>query len=499
MTRHAAARHLLLCAFLAATLAPAAAAAEGPGAWQAVVFNDPAVQEGRLALALVSDTAEALPDGSAPSGSPVPLLDVTAASAHIVQHRYTSQETALGTLPDDGSPPQRSELDLQDALIQLAGFQPGYEVHIASTGPDLAYHVETDGGELVSVAGPVYMRRGSLGTDLPGSSSGTQDAADFAVVERAGPLLVQQESAPRHRLTVTGDMVVEIEGLTLHARDADSDATLESGVWRTPMAGLPGGSEAAAYEQSHAFLRLVLVGATLELGGDGGAPYVTWAVPRFTGEFTGPVTLEPKGDGLRAAGGRDVVAAGSRLLLVPADDLVSVEVVPGGIGTRGTIADVPAPTSAALIGTGAVLALAIAIGIGVLRRVLRLPALADVETAIEEGEYRRAAKLAARILSRLPGSEEALLGRAIALSKAGRHQDVVSELTRHLALRPASDGTLHYVLGLSQLDSGRADEGQASLREAVRLTPALQPEVAPRLGKAFSAAQPTTREAHGYA
>jgi predicted Zn-dependent protease len=151
------------------------------------------------------------------------------------------------------------------------------------------------------------------------------------------------------------------------------------------------------------------------------------------------------------------------------------------------------------VGTGAVLALVAAIGVGVLRRVLRMPALADVEHAIEEGEYRRAAHMAGRILSRLPGSEEALLGRAIALSKHGDNQAVVAELSRHLAAKPASDGTLHYVLGLAQLEVGRKEEAQASLKEAVRLTPSLQAEVAPRLGKVFSSPVTTTKETHGYA
>jgi hypothetical protein len=478
------------------------ASAEGMALAEAAMFNDPASQEGQLSLVLVNDGGNPFATVEpAPGTTPTPLLDITAASAVVVDYQYSSRDTPQGRLTSDDV--KRHELNLQDAVVQLTKFQPGFQIHVYGLdGADLTYRAQTDGGVVRSIPDTVELSRGELGRDDTSTVPSGSDTPDFAYVERAGPMLIQDESAPRLRLTLMGDMVVEITGITVRAQDADDDATVESGAWREPLDPLPAGSEAAVFVQRNSFIRMVLQGAAVELGSDGGSPDMRWAIRETTSDFTGPVTLELASNQVRGANpdpDRTVIAAGSQLMLLPQADQVAVEVARSNLGTRGTLASVPAPASAALIGTGAILALAVAVGIGVLRRVLRLPALADVETAIEEGEYRKAARLAARILSRLPGSEEALLGRAIALSKAGRPGDVVTELTQHLALRPASDGTLHYVLGLAQLDVGQAKEGQASLREAVRRTPALQAEVAPRLGKAFSIPPISPKETHGYA
>jgi hypothetical protein len=490
---------LLACALLAAMAQPVAA--DGVYTAASADFNDPAVQDGALAMLLIVDEVDSpftAVEGT-PGTTPTPSLEIAAASAQVVSYEYKTRETPAGTLRDlpTDPEPQRDQLDLESALIQMAGFQRGFQVHVYGLAGDLDYHLETDGGVIQAIEGVVEMRRGDINRDDPERPQSGVDSPDFAVVERPGPLLIQVKSLPHLRLTVSGDMVVEVMGIHVRAQGGDTDATLESGAWREPVEPLPGGTEAALFEERQVFVRMVLHGATVELGNDGGAPHITWASREITSSFSGPVTLGPGIAGPQAE--RVVLDAGSRLRLVPVGDQLAIEVAPANLGTHGMLASVPAPTSAALIGAGAVLALGIAVGIGVLRRLLRLPALADVETAIEEGEYRKAARLAARILTRLPGSEEALLGRAIALSKGGRSQDVVAELTSHLALRPASDGTLHYVLGLAQLETGQAAEAQASLREAVRLTPSLQAEVAPRLGKAFSVAQTTTRETYDYA
>ncbi|HJQ92678.1 MAG TPA: hypothetical protein VJ874_00160, partial [Candidatus Thermoplasmatota archaeon] len=342
-------------------------------------------------------------------------------------------------------------------------------------------------------------------------ADGNQTPRTFSLVERPGPWVNHGSTAPKVSLTLQGTFTVEMLGVTLTVEDTEGNVTvLESGTWRSPVdPNAPPQASGSAYKVTTRFVRMQLTDAVLEFATDGGAPDLMWAASTASIDFAGraavlgaygKVDSEKTGE-IDLRNERHVLPEASRVVLTPLPEstlLLDVDETPFSPHVA-TLADVPAPASAALIGTGAVLALAIAIGIGVLRRVLRLPALADVETAIEEGEYRKAAKLAARILSRLPGSEEALLGRAIALSKVGRHQDVVTELTRHLALRPASDGTLHYVLGLAQIDAGRTPEGHASLREAVRLTPSLQAEVAPRLGKAFSVAQPTTKETNGYA
>jgi tetratricopeptide (TPR) repeat protein len=220
------------------------------------------------------------------------------------------------------------------------------------------------------------------------------------------------------------------------------------------------------------------------------------------------LTLQPSGPvdltgatGQLTRGGRTVslddaeatLDAGNTFTLAPSGERLDIKVRPAPVQTRGFLAEVPAPASAALVGAGAAAALLAAVAIGLLRNVLRRPELADVERAIEEGSFRKAAYLAARILARRPGDESVLLGRAIALTKSGRPEQAVREVDAHLRGAPASDGSLHYVLGLAQLDLGRDAEGRAALREAVRLTPSLHTDVAPRLGSVAS------KETHGYA
>lgn len=488
-------------------VAPTAAADEGSLRASEFSFNDPASQLGKLAMAMVIE-APRLDDAQGGAGA-IPRLEAHAAALEARSYQSASFGTAAG--PNQVDPPAKETLPLTDARLDLASFQPGFQLHVYSLEGPLSYRTETDGATLASLApvsmGPGWLGKGSgPGDGVPAGSN--PDSADFARVDHPGPLVVQDQSAPRFRLLVEGTMVLELHGLTLDATAADGSATLASGTWREPVdPALPPATTAAAYQERSTFLRLFLKDGSLEFATDGGSPRIALAALDVQGDHSGPVTLEEASgsverDGRKLVldGSRHVVAAGSRLQVAPESSALAIDVDEAPLGpSGGTLASVAAPASAALMGTGAVLALAIAVGIGLLRRVLRMPALADVETAIEEGDYRKAARLASRILARLPGSEEAALGRAIALSKSGRHQEVVSELTGHLARRPASDGTLHYVLGLAQLESGRETEGMASLHEAVRLTPALQAEVAPRLGKAFSVHASTTRDVHGYA
>ena len=506
MTRTA--RSLVLGALLALLAAAPAAADEGGLVAGALQYDASSRQTGLLGMFFAND-AKLDEGGQQVTTGARPWIDLQAAAIEAVQ--YEERETLVTAaglptvpVPETGESSQVPS-SFGAARGHLTRFQPGFEVHIYSLGETaLPYEAETQGGR-IGASENASMSPGIFGEDsIPANSP--RDST-FATLVRPGPWIIGYELSPATSVVLQGDFVVELFGITLQVDSDQGPQVLESGQWSSPAAGTPPAQGVAA-DTVRRFVRLRLTDATLEFATDSGSPTIAWAVHDFVGTFDGPVAMTDARGPVRTKAGdidlrheRYVAPAGSLLQVVPdSSEALAVQVEEAPLSPKGgTLASVPAPASAALIGAGAILALGIAIGIGVLRRVLRLPALADVETAIEEGAYGKAARLAGRILARLPGSEEALLGRAIALSKAGQPQAVVAEVTRHLASRPASDGTLHYVLGLAQLETGQASEGQASLREAVRLTPSLQAEVAPRLGKAFSVAPTTTRETHGYA
>lgn len=471
---------------------PAATAANAHVLTSVIAYDAPASQQGDLAMFFLLQLAPK---------TGLPWMDLSAARVEAVQwqQEYDQADADGIRQPVPGDPPTPTPHDLTDAHLVLQSFQGTFEVHVFSPQGVLPYKLESNGGQITSDT--PRMGEAAYGPTAAGAAmtDGRADGSRFSLIERAGDWVVHTSGAPRVGLHVDGDFVVEMSGLTL-ADPADPSTTLESGKWTSPIAGTPPQTQGAAYHVRQVFLRLTVTGGALDVGTEAGSPDLYWAASDVSSVHSGAVTLKDavwNGDG--AVQTRAVVPANSVLAIRPQGTQLAVGVSDAPAGPQGAVAQVAGPASAALVGTGAVLALAAAVGVGVLRRVLRLPALADVEGAIEAGEYRKAARLARRILARLPGSEEALLGRAIALSKDGRPDVVVDELTRRLAERPASDGALHYVLGLAQLEVGREEDGHRSLREAVRLTPSLHAQVAPRLGKPFSSPLHTPKETHGYA
>lgn len=486
------ARRLAAIALLALLAGAPAAAADARALTSVVAYDATASQDGALAMFFLQQSDPR---------SGLPWMELSAARVEAVQWVKEYDEVGAagygGQGPPTGPTPEASTLE--GAHLVLQSFQSAFEVHVFAPDGTVPYQLESTGGRIEADA--PAMGRGSYGPAAAGNplKEGQADGPDFTLVRRDGDWVVHRSEAPRVGLRATGDFVVEMRGFTL-ADPAGSGDALESGEWTTPVAGMPAQTQDNARHVRNVFLRLSVTGGTLDLGTEAAVPKVYWAASQVTSTHSGPVTLK---DATWSDGGalqtRAVVAPDSVLDIRAQGSQLDIAVSDAPASPQGLVARGAAPASAALVGTGAVLALAAAVGVGLLRRALRQPALADVERAIEEGEYRRAARLAGRILGRLPGSEEALLGRAIALSKDGRPGVVVEELSRHLAERPASDGTLHYVLGLAQLEVGHHEDGQRSLREAVRLTPSLQAEVAPRLGKPFSPPSPTPRETHGYA
>lgn len=496
MTRFAVPTLLLLLAL--AAMAGPVAAADGALRVSSMAYEGEAAEEGGLAMLFVMDV-----DDEEPA---TPWIAGSAARIRATEYTETWERVDLPvdgpllpilTTPESDQPERQHTFTT--ANLRIGGHLPGFELH--AFVPDAA--IQYAGSSNQRVLEPrSSVTMGAHFMDEPSTNVGTEstglDSDSFATVTRNGPLVFHAGDATHSGFKLVGDFILEIHGLTLEVSAEEGGHVLASGETNQPLA------EAApnAYQVRDVFIRLFLEGASLEIAVDGGAPRVEYATTSVALQPADAVALyNTYGvlDGVELQGGRHVLPAGNLLAVVPDREGLAVEVSEADFGTRGTIADVPAPASAALVGTGAVLALAVAVGIGLLRRILRLPQLAEVERAIEEGEYGRAARMAARIIARRPSDESAILARAIALSKAGQQRLTVAELSAHLARASASDGSLHYVLGLAQLDLGQKDAGRTSLREAVRLTPALSAEVGSRLGKAFSPPTSTTKETSGYA
>jgi hypothetical protein len=486
-------RAALAIALLALLAWAPAVAAQGRAVTSVIAYDAPASQAGDLAMFFLQQAPPQQPG--------LPWMDLTARHVTATEWSQEYEQADAGGFNSQtpGNDPTPEQRDLDDAHLVLQSFQGSFEVHVFAPTGTLPYRLESNGGQIQS--GEPRMGLGGYGAVADGNplDDGRADSPDFTFVQRDGDFVLHTSSAPRVGLHTSGDFIVELHGFTL-VDPGKPGAPLESGVWMTPVAGAPPSTQQYASHVRTVFLRLAVTGGSLDLGTENGQPSLFWAASQVSSTHSGAVTLKDVVWGNdKVQQTRAVVPANSVLDIRPQGAQLAVGVAEAPSSPLSAVAHVAGPASAALVGTGAVLALAAAVGVGVVRRVLRMPALADVERALEEGEYRRAARMAARILGRLPGSEEALLGRAIALSKDGRAGVVVDELSRRLSERPASDGTLHYVLGLAQLEVGNTDDGHRSLREAVRLTPSLQAEVLPRLGKSFSPLSPTPKETHGYA
>jgi hypothetical protein len=482
----------LIVALLLGLVAAAGAASADSGLLTATTlqYGSAASHEGHLSLLFIADNPS--------SGNTWPMLELAAAGAEGVLYTSTAPQVSIPGTPFSqvlgSQDPQARRVPLDGPVLGiLAEAQDTYQIHLYSEDAPIPYSGKSARGTVQAEEG-VRMGPGAFGDEANGDDA--PDASSFRLVERPGTWLVHDRVDSSFDLLVQGDMVLEVFGFTLDLQDNSGPQKVETGFWEEPT--VPG--QPLLQERTTAFLRLQLTDAVVRISASSGNPVVSWAAADLTLQPSGPVDLTGA-TGQLTRGGRTVslddaeatLDAGNTFTLAPSGERLDIKVRPAPVQTRGFLAEVPAPASAALVGAGAAAALLAAVAIGLLRNVLRRPELADVERAIEEGSFRKAAYLAARILARRPGDESVLLGRAIALTKSGRPEQAVREVDAHLRGAPASDGSLHYVLGLAQLDLGRDAEGRAALREAVRLTPCLHTDVAPRLGSVAS------KETHGYA
>lgn len=467
---------------------------------RSLTYADPAVQSGSMMLGSIASARDAA------DGETSLYLDLTA--GHVAAIQYESRYIAVPTGNVRKGDPEKITFDGDDVRLRIQSFQPYFKVNLIGAEAGNAFTANIDSGGFTSVPAA---KLGAGGLRTAGVSNPAED--EFSTVERAGPLLLQNGWPAQSSFRVEGDLVLELWNVTLVS---DDGRVLESGEWRTPIdPALPKETMVVAQEARRAFLRLTLTGAELDIATAGGGPRVEWAGPQVSSQHEGPITLVGASGKLKGPDGdlvlddERVVVPASTLALLPVQDGIDVQIVPP--------ADAAAPQQPALntivsspvtlsVGIAALVILATAAGAAVVlvvRRRLRTPVLKEVEAAIAKAQYPRAAKLARRILRHEPDQEDALIGRAIALSRDGQPARVVREVEVHLKRREPSDGVLHYVLGLAYLDLGRNKEAESVLREAVRRTPRLQSDIQTRVPDLLIQSPATqnemTKEAHGYA
>lgn len=507
-------RHLLLL-LVAALLVPGAAAEDGQLTASAASYEGGAKLDGQ---ALAFFLSEATSDESvAQSASDIPIvqLDIKAErlEALLVEQRLLLNPTAAGftqPVPDpryDGTQaPQRHVLD--DAHAVLDQEVTGLQLHLLpADGEVLPFTADNDAGELVELQ-DLWVAAGYFGEKRTNDVEETRGDANPAFWRFGHDgSVVRHKDLGNAKLVFTGDMVLEVMGGTLDARDRDDQVTLTSGTWREPAAPVPGMPDELSSQRT-VLLRVFLTGATVRVDVRGAGADVLLAGPDASAALGGVAHLSgasgqivSDGDVLTLDNEPFTVPAGNVLGMRPGEGALALDVHPQASSVAGTAGGLGAngwPAQVALV--AAALAVGAAVALALLRRSTHAD-LRAVEAAIEGGRYGRAARLAKRVLRHQPGLEDAVLGRAIALSKSGRAGAAIAELHEQLERHPATDGSLHYVLGLSLLDVGRVADARAALGEAVRLTPALAQDVQARLGTQGPSSSESTpsREVNGYA
>jgi hypothetical protein len=505
-------------AVLAAVLMlPAAQAAtiEGEVSVQRVSYTGGLKADGDLAALFLMARAERPLSAS---------IEISAAEATGVFFDAARQEAvevtwaSLGqvgpvTVPDirDGYvgrvPGERTEIPFSstDATfwVGAADHQPTFEMHVIPKEGAKLHITSSEAGELEAWKG-FTMRSGSIapgvaaddgGVDVPNPlAHGAPEEHEFSVVE--GTRLYNHHTATgTHVLgTLTGDFTVELTGTYLHAFGPSLPAGYDTNATSSPShSSLPESTEPVAREAHHRLFRADLKGAQIMFAID--IPEPENAVASQVEWLTVASKLRPDaGLHLHGATGQvsvdgDIVdldnefysvSGGSVVDVQPQEDGLAVALAPESPSPDNVMVRPPPSFVAGTVGVGLLL-VALA-GLLLLRGRFRTPDMAAVEAAIEAGRYDRAARMANRILRKHPGQEDALLGRAIALSRAGQHAKVAGELSAHLQASNPTDGSLHYVLGLAYLELGKPHEGRAALQEAVRRTPSLAADVASRFG-----------------
>ncbi|HEX2065411.1 MAG TPA: hypothetical protein VHI93_01225 [Candidatus Thermoplasmatota archaeon] len=482
-SRTVAAAFALLLALPGASAAPVA----GDLLVRSLLFEQPAEQVGALVF-LHADAVQAAAVRLAAAGE-----GIAGAQWDYQGHEATAGGMSVSTLRALGGadPAQGRPFAAADARVDLAGAPGAYALNL-HVSRAVAFQAAFPSGTQAALQRPELTRSGIQeasgdpgGNPLPSVPGMQGDAAGgyWSTLDADAPHVLT-EAAGAATLRLRGTFTLELVGLDLRLTGRGADQHLHSGTERAPLApGAPG----AVQEVRHSFLRLTVTNGTLDLA-LAGAQRLQWSGPMAETTATA-VSLQGATGSLLLANGQQQRLAGAsasvegphRLKANPTQEGLQVAVAPADghgqpLAPAASTVRLQAPLAwGAAVSLAAVAAL-LALG---LRR--RAPSLADIETKLEGGRFRGAARDAGRLLRRRPDLEDAVLGRAIALAKMGRNRRVVREVQAHLAVREPTDGALHYVLGLALQGIGRMEEARAAWAEALRRTPDLRAQVLPLL------------------
>lgn len=498
---------VLVCALL--LLAPAASAQGAMSAHVAAAQVD--LAEGTQASSALARLVHlGVREGETPDTA---LLSLTiSASSVTVEQYHESQYEVDGPASQVVPDPQSAQSDPSQPVAQatyatvtitVTAAQAAYVLNGFAAQP-FAFSDNTTGSTLAP-HGSTWLDKGGVSGGPPGTS-GTGGAQVWTHAHVDTPQVVSAAPAAHSTVTATGDLVLELLGLDLQLTDATgAKVAIHTGITRTPT-GAPGASR---LDTDFARLRLTAASLAATTSSPGGI--VEWSADKVAAT-AGSAMLSGASGWFDDAAGRHDVANGQVALqggaqVVASADSDSRLTVDGAPAAAVPQAHSTARASAAPVAAAAAFLVAAMAGTALLlhRRRQRTPSQTEVEEALADGRYARAATIAQRILEARPGSEDAVIARAIALAKQGRPERVVAELTRHLGTRDPTDGVVHYLLGLAYLDLGQSDKGRAALEEAVRRTPSLLAEAAARLGSPPSPihlplpAQPLDLDGHAYA
>lgn len=504
--RSASALALCVAALLAAPGAAAAHAIGGQLVVQGASFEAPAEQAGTLAFLVLYSDAQQAPLGLHLKASHIEAhqFDADGYEVHASDLANVPDVKAIHLLDAATGPPAPTKVFLDDAALDLAGTRgAAYALHLIAQDAAVQSHVAS--GRLTAVQNPQLDQDGinegqQHGATTVQSPFANGEPSTWSYPTAASPHVLTDAQAGT--LRITGTFVLEASGLDFAAQGSGTSTTLRSGITYGALA--PGGIGPADQHlrtMHEAFLRIFVTDGVLDLAVPA-VPHLQWSGPAAATTVPS-VTMTHANGFVRLSDGEKQTLDGASYVLddgrytlqsnpsqqglqlaVTGLDANGNPLAPATATVRPTVPALAWAIAAAVVGATGVTLLAVAL-------LRRNPTMADVETALEAGHFRRAARDAARLLQRRPGFEDAMISRAVALSKLGRNRRVVREIRAHFAAREPSDGVLHYVLGLALRETGATADAQEAWREALRRTPGLLPQVQPLLAGQQASSRPS--------
>lgn len=468
---------------LAACLACPVSAAQADGALRAdamLVPSGETVGEGAF-FWLRSDSPAAELDAAL-------LLRASSMHADVYERRATEVGPTPAVDPLESvtlaSPPEVTQrpVDRED-VVATAMRATGDFILTVRPLHEAPLHLQSDTGTIqaTSFAGGAFTF--TEGVDEGDNGAGADGGFTFSRVELPGAQVRLRTDTNGLHATIAGDLIVELQHMKLQVGNGDDELVIDTTTKTEALdPRLPGVTESAARARTESFARLVLTDATLDVSIPAFDGVSEWLLAAPTVTSAGSVIVVGAFGDARI-GTHEYSLHGERATLddVPPLALHAIEKDRLRIQSQagapdGGLLGAPSATSLAAGSVGVMLAFAAA-GMG-LAWLWRRGDMPHVEQAIARGRYRRAAVVAARIARRQPHREEAVVARAVALAKRGRHEQVIREVEERLRVHDASDGVLHYLLGVAYWESGGRGRARKFMREAAHRTPELRAAVA---------------------